>query len=261
MMIAGPQRMLLKVLLPSAALYLAWCAVLFLLQRRMIYPASHAMVDLPPGFVRWEVGGTLVGYKRESNAQDCLFFLHGNGGNARGWAHAVAAFPGNAYVLEYPGYGERAGSPTEASLKEAALTAFDAIPTHGRTVVGGQSLGTGVAEVLLRGRATQIALLVLITPFTSLEDVAKTTQPIIPVGLLLRDKFRLLPAWLSYEGRSYVLVAELDEVVPRRLSDQFPKERGANRQAVVVPGVDHNSIEIGPRQWEAFLAGKPAASE
>ena len=47
----------------SALIYMAWCAVLFALQRRMIYPASHAMVDLPTGFVGWEAGGGLAGSK------------------------------------------------------------------------------------------------------------------------------------------------------------------------------------------------------
>lgn len=248
---------LLKILLSCAAIYVAWCAVLFVLQRRMIYPASRAMVDLPAGFERWEVGDGLAGYRRETGARDALFFLHGNGGNARGWAHAADAFPGDVYMLEYPGYGERPGSPTEASLKASALAAFDALPAHERTVVCGQSLGTGVAEVLLRERARRISLLVLATPFTSLEDVAKASQPIVPVGLLLRDKYPLLEAWRSYAGRSCVLVAEHDQIVPRKLSDQFLKARGPDRQALVMPGTDHNSVGIRRDQWEALLAGKP----
>src|SRR5688500_19074800 len=56
----------------------------------------------------------------------CLFFFHGNGGNASGWAHAVEEFPGDIFVLEYPGYGQRPGSPTERSIKEAALKGFEA---------------------------------------------------------------------------------------------------------------------------------------
>jgi pimeloyl-ACP methyl ester carboxylesterase len=236
--------------------YAAWCAFLYVAQRKFIYWPSAELSSLPNGFVPWRTsGGELLGYQRVSRGTNCLFFMHGNAGNARGWAQATRNYPGDVFILEYPGYGERSGSPSEQSLKEAALQAFDNLPAYSRTVVCGQSLGSGVAEPLMRQRAQKINLLVLITPFTSLADVAKAQMPLIPAGLLLKDRMNLWEAWLAYPGRSWVLLAENDEVIPKKLSARFLKAAGGSRSVKILPGVSHNTIDLQPQDWEDLWRG------
>lgn len=236
--------------------YVAWCGFLYIAQRRFIYWPSSQRFELPMGFVQWTgPAGQLLGYKRVSSAANCLFFLHGNAANARGWAQATTGFPGDVFVLEYPGYGERPGSPSEKSLKQAALEAFDNLPAYPRLVVCGQSLGSGIVEPLIRLRAEKISLLVLITPFTSLVEVAKRQMPIIPVGLLLKDRMPLWETWFSYPGPSWVLLAEEDEVIPQTLSARFLKAEGGPRRVKVLPGASHNTIDLQPHDWEALWGG------
>ena len=59
-------------------------------------------------------------------------------------------------IVEYPGYGARAGSPSEAAFFEAAEAAFDAVVAEAvpkRPVyVLGESIGTGPACHLARVR-------------------------------------------------------------------------------------------------------------
>ena len=94
----------------------------------------------------------------------------------------------------------------------------------------------------------------LLTPFTSLGDVAQATYPIFPVRWLLRDKYPLFDAWRSYPGRSCVLVAGRDEIIPRRFSETFLKEQSPERQGVLMPDADHNSMGLGPRRWRELLS-------
>ena len=103
-----------KLLLYGVVGYVAVCALVFLAQRKLIYLPSKHRNMLAEGFVEWRSpdGTEFWGYKRISGARECLFFFHGNGGNASGWTHAVANFPGDVYVLEYPRYGSRPGSPS-----------------------------------------------------------------------------------------------------------------------------------------------------
>ena len=239
----------------GAGIYVAFCLLLYLGQRKMIYLPSPQCYDLPDGFKEWTAAdGHLLGYHRSAHHTNALFFLHGNAGNARGWAQATVAFPGDVFVVEYPGYGDRTGAPSEASLKGAALEAFDHLPAYTRIVVCGQSLGTGVAEVLMRQRAGKIHLLLLITPFVSLYDMARAQMPFIPTGLLLKDRMPVYDAWLEYPGRSWVLLAEHDEVIPQAQSQRFIDRAGPERRVTVVPNTTHNEFRLERSEWDKFLA-------
>src|SRR5688572_11070828 len=146
-----------KILLLVVLAYLAICLLLFFAQRKLIYMPSRGNAALPAGFEPWLITNAtgvteFSGFKRIASATtstNCLFFFHGNGGNASGWSHAVEEFPGDIFVLEYPGYGQRPGSPTERSIKEAALKGFEAeAGRYANIVLAGQSLGGGVTEAI-----------------------------------------------------------------------------------------------------------------
>jgi hypothetical protein len=173
--------------------------------------------------------------------------MHGNGGNARGWSYATKDYPGDAYVLEYPGYGERTGIPSETTIKAAALEAFDTLPSYAYKVVCGQSLGTGVTPVIFQNR--RIDHLVLITPFTSLQDVGAYTFPLLPTRWLQKDKMSLYPEWMSYQGKTTIILAEKDEVIPWKARQPFlhPDER---HDVIVVPNARHNTIHLDAQAWQ-----------
>ncbi len=177
--------------------YLGACGLLYFMQRKLIYMTDNQVQgELPPEFKRWEDNGEFLGYKREQGRADALIFLHGSAHNAREWCWAVQHFPGDVYVVEFPGYGEKAGTTTEFSLCEAGLRGFDSVPPHpGTTLLCGQSLGSAVAAAILATREFKVQGVVLITPFTCLEAVAKWHYPMFPVVWLLKDRLAVLPAW------------------------------------------------------------------
>jgi hypothetical protein len=235
------------VLLIAAVLYAGVCALLFLAQRKLIYYASRQAVPLPEGFTPWTVGGNFIGYKSEKGSDRALLFFQGNGGNASGWSHSLLDFPGDVFCLEYPGYGERPGTPSEKAICQAAIDAFDALPKGKEIVVCGQSLGTGVAGLLMRHRT--VPKLILLTPFTSLADIASSQYPFVPVGLLLKDRYPVWEAWLQNTNPSCVFVAENDEIIPRSMSQKFLDNAGKNRQVAVIPNVSHNDVQLDRAEW------------
>ena len=211
------KNLLWKVLLLVPLCYLLFCLLLYWGQRRLIYLPSAALHPLPDGFVEWlSAEGRHWGFKRTgAGTNTCLFFFHGNGGNARGWSHHAAEFPGDVFVLEYPGYGAREGKPTEAGIKEAALAGFEAEQARYQTViVAGQSLGAAVTQAVFVRHPGQIARLVLITPFTSILDMARSQYPWVPTKWLLQDRMALFEEWKAFPGNSWVLLAGRDEVIP-----------------------------------------------
>jgi pimeloyl-ACP methyl ester carboxylesterase len=236
--------------------YVVLCILVYLAQRRLIYLPSRAAVPLPAGFEAWlaPADGERWGYQRVAGSKQCLVFFHGNGGNASGWAHAVEQFPGDVFVLEYPGYGGRPGSPTEHTIKEAARTGFAAVEDRYETiVVAGQSLGGAVTEAIFARWPERIHRLVLIAPFTSLSAMARRQFPFLPTRWLLRDKMELFEPWQKFAGRTTVVIAGRDEIIPRALALRYMQ--GTNGRVTVVeqPEATHNSIDLDREFWRKTL--------
>lgn len=116
-------RTFFHVLLTLAIAYVLLSLVVMFLQRRMIYfptrltPAQEAHLAAQNGFLPWRnPAGQIIGWELPTKARSAgsVLILHGNAGCAvdRGYLadpiHAAA--PLNVFILEYPGYGARAGS-------------------------------------------------------------------------------------------------------------------------------------------------------
>jgi pimeloyl-ACP methyl ester carboxylesterase len=141
-------------------------------------------------------------------------------------------------AIEYPGYGNRPGEPTEKSIYAAAEEQLRELQGE-RVVLVGQSLGTGPAvEMARRGFGTR---LVLMTPFTSIPDVAKTTMPYLPIRLLTKDKFDNAAKASAISMPVLVVHGERDEVVPFRLGEKLAS-LFSHAQLMTVPEGRHNDL-------------------
>lgn len=162
--------------------------------------------------------------------------------------------------MNYRGFGESGGKPSEAALLSDALVVLDHILATeridpGHVVLMGRSLGTGVAVYVAAQR--KVGGVILVTPFDSLVNVAKAHYPIFPVRWLLRHRFdsaRLAP---NITTPALFLTASDDAVVPVRFAKGLEKQWGGPVTSVSVAGAGHNDIESSPIYWEAvnrFLA-------
>jgi uncharacterized protein len=139
-------------------------------------------------------------------------------------------------------------------LFAAADEAFELLATNGPVHLLGESLGTGVAAHLAGTFTTNVAGVLLITPYNTLTDVAQYRMPIVPVRWLLRDHFPSGEYLRRYHGPVVMLVTTQDEVVPykfgRRLYDGYagPKLLRESNDA------GHNSIyDQGPEFWKQVV--------
>ena len=107
------------------------------------------------------------------------------------------------------------------------LEATEHVPRE-RVVLVGRSLGTGVAtEMARRGHGSR---LILISPYTSLPEVAKGIVPFwVPVGLLMRDRFPTAERAPSVVIPVLIIHGTDDEVIPfamgEHLASVFPHAR------------------------------------
>jgi pimeloyl-ACP methyl ester carboxylesterase len=212
------------------------CAVLVLvaptLVRWALFYPTHATGD--NGLTHWVNAGEPIGFARTvAEPATVWLMLHGNGGQAADRVYALGKFPaGDAiYILEYPGYGNRPGTPSRKSLDRAALEAYELLrrqfPQKPVCVVS-ESIGSGPASMLARS-ARPPDKFVLIVPFDDLKAVARGHAPYLPTGLLLSGAWNNIEALAGYRGPVDIFGAERDVIIPvahaRRLADSLPQAR------------------------------------
>jgi pimeloyl-ACP methyl ester carboxylesterase len=237
------------VILVVPLLYLGLCGALFLLQRSLIYfpqprsPLAGAEIIALP-----VAGGQVLVTVRDHPGKKALVYFGGNAEDVTSQLPLLGAtFPGYAlYLLHYRGYGGSSGQPSEAALFADAIALFDRVsPDHGQIVVVGRSLGSGVAVHLAAHRP--VARWVLVTPFDSIEAVAATRFPLVPVGLLLRDKYRSWQDAPQVAAPTLLIAAERDEVIPRSNTEALLASFGPGvASLVVLPVFSHNGMEECP---------------
>ncbi len=247
-----------------AIAYVLLCIGCASLQRKLIYfppPVSEDEVERDTAtqrLERWKApSGEPIGWKRLSPvqpAQGQVLFLHGNASCAFQCPHfaepiqqAVAL---DFFAVEFPGYENIPGSPTEKSLDQAADEAFNLLDTNRPIYLVGESLGTGVATYLAGKHPNQVAGVVLCAPFNRLADVAQVHMRILPVALLLRDRFPSQDYLQTFTGPVAILVGGRDNVVPERFGRRLYDAYRGPKKLWEFPDGDHGTVMVqSPEFW------------
>jgi pimeloyl-ACP methyl ester carboxylesterase len=244
-----------------AGLYTLICVGCATLQRRLIYyPSVFARDQVEEmaqeaGLERWTNStGQLIGMKRPSPRQPAagtVLLMYGNGSTATGAGSHYANDLQNAadfdvFILEYPGYEDRPGSPSEKSLFNAADEALSLLPINRPVYLVGESLGSGVASYLAGTYSNKIAGVILISPFNSLTDVAQYHYPLLPVRWLLVDRFPSETYLRNYRGKLGIMVDGRDTVVPKKFSLRLYDGYGGPKKIWEFPDGEHIQIPEPP---------------
>ena len=232
-----------------AALYLALCAALFVFQRALIYFPQPSAVDTPASLLTLTVEDAQVQVSiRPHDGPNALIYLGGNAEDVSGNLAAFSqAFPEHAlYLMHYRGFGGSTGSPSEEAIARDALTLFDTVYNHHPNVaVVGRSLGSGVAVRLASQRPA--SRLILITPYNSLEGLAKQQFPWFPVRWLLQDRYESWRYAAHITVPTLLIAAGHDEVIPRSSTQQlFTQFAPGVATLKVIPDAGHNTLSDSP---------------
>ena len=239
--------------------------VLFMLtalQRHLIYFPSKAQADELSGLASrvglqaWrDSNGAPIGWKSAGNhnARNRIMVFHGNAGYALDRNYFVAGLQTlkdewEVFLFEYPGYGAREGTPSEANFQTTATQALQSLlATDSRPVfIIGESLGSGVASYLAASFPQQVAGLLLVTPFSSLTDVAVHHYPFLPVRSLLSERYDSMEALSHYKGPVAFLLAGRDEVVTTELGQQLYDSYKGPKWLHVEAHAGHNTLPYDP---------------
>jgi len=252
-----------RLVLTAAVLYATYCALLYVFQRHLIFPAlfvgspeysppsfplERLWVDIPGGRVE---GWLLLSPEAEPERKPLVIFAHGNGELIDIWPETFQGLTQrglHVLLLEYPGYGRSTGKPTQRNITRALCAAYDRLITRpdvdpSRIIFMGRSIGGGAICALAAQRPS--AALVLMSTFTSLRPFA--VQYLAP-SFLIRDPFDNHAVVSSYPGPVLIVHGKHDAVVPYAHGKALAQ--AARRGRFLTYDADHNDC---PPDWEAFF--------
>jgi fermentation-respiration switch protein FrsA (DUF1100 family) len=217
--------------------------VLGWVQTSFIFPApARGREPAYPDQIVHSEGATFLYF----NGKKVVAYFHGNGEDLADSIPMISLLRTlgvGVLAVEYPGYGIAGGTPSEQGAYEAAETALRWLRSEqgidrDRVVLLGQSLGTGVAtEMARRGSG---ARLILISPFTSVPDVARLRIPFLPASLV-RHRFDNKAKAVGIDLPVLIIHGTEDDVVPfamgERLANMFP-----HAQLAPIQGAQHNDL-------------------
>ena len=239
---------LLTLLIVAIAIVGLWLA-----QRRLIYLPTGAPGDPPEG---WQQVTTTTSDGLEPAGwfhpgtpnTPIVIVFHGNAGN-RGdrvvlGSRLVDAGMGVA-MFDYRGYGGNAGSPSEEGLANDAQAMVGWVEAHqaNRDILYfGESLGAAIAVGVSVERPPHA--LVLRSPFRSLSSVAAAHYPVLPVDLLLWDRYPVADQMELVEAPTTVIAGSADGTVPTDQSRDVFEAARLPAEWVLINGADHNDASL-----------------
>jgi uncharacterized protein len=237
--------------------YCSFCIFLYLRQRSLIfYP--HPGVQSSEAETLWleNDGERLKVWHVSRGDSAALIYFGGNAEDVSiNLSRFKKLFPSlSLYLMNYRGFGGSSGHPTEAGLYSDGRALYEHIAaSHKNIIVMGRSLGTALALHL--AAHTRIDGLILVTPYSSMVDLARHYYPFLPVGSLLKDRFDAVRETPGIDVPVLVVMAEHDEVIPAAISEKLVGSlQPETVQKFIIKGTFHNSIDSGPG-YDKQLAG------
>lgn len=257
-------HILVHIALGFLLLYLTYCSLLFLFQRHILFPRGQIeapspmannisdlekiWLDTNEGKVEAWFFPPAPGHVTEP--APAAIFAHGN-------AELIDFWPGEfkkfallgigVLLVEYPGYGRSEGSPSQRSIVETFVAAYDALIARkdvdpSRIVLFGRSLGGGAVCALAAKRPS--AALILLSTFTSVRSCA--SRFLVP-GFLVLDPFDNLAVVGSYSGPVLIIHGRNDNLIPHKHGVAL--YRAARRAKMLTYDCQHNDC---PPSWDTF---------
>jgi len=240
----------------------ALCGCLLLLlvvyfgQRKLIYfpdrsrvlPGQLGLPGVEERVLKTPDGERLIAwYGKARPGEPTLLYFHGNGGGLRERAERIRQFTGEGwgvYLMAYRGYAGSSGTPSEAANVADARLAYGALLLEGvapETVIAyGESLGTNVATRIAVER--KVGGLILEAPYTSIAKLGGQIYPLLPVGLLLIDRYETDKVIAQVNVPILILHGQRDRTVPVSMGREIASLARAPTQLAVLANAGHSNL-------------------
>lgn len=205
---------------------------------------GYEAVDLSQG------GEHLRAYIHKTRqAKAWVFIFHGNAEPAcRSFKFSVplSDLPIDFALMEYPGYLDDTVSASQAALLKNAVAASDYFNDQKLPeFMLGWSLGSGVATYLASQRPSQG--LVLVSPYTSISDVARHQYPLIAFPWMVRNPFPAEEWARKVDAPVLIIHGTDDAVIPISLGKEEATRFSHTPRFVEIQGGGHSGLVHDPK--------------
>ena len=249
--------------------YLGVCLVFSMLQTSLIFPGA-ASQGRPDAVVRSGKGRELLELKTpggervaavfgaalteraqphpDARSRPTLLFFYGNGMCMAG---AMPLFDDlrrlgfNVIVSDYLGYGMSGGQPGEAGVYATAEAVWEHAVARpdidkAKIVPVGWSLGAAASIELASKKPA--AGLVILSPFTSMADMARAVLPLFPSSMLLRHHFENERKLADVKVPILVIHGRRDSIIPFSMGQRLATLAGDRATFHPIDDADHNDL-------------------
>lgn len=252
--------MLKAIFIVAALTYAVIAGVMYLYQRSFIYfpdtariaPRDAGLPDVTERLIKTPDGETLVTWYAPAKpggteaARTTILYFHGNAAHLEARHDRMRTFLDQGHgmmLVAYRGYSGSTGTPTEKNIVADAKHIYDLLVSEGVAprdlVVYGESLGAAVAVQLAAEKP--VRGVVLDSPFTSLVARAYLSYPLLPVGLLLKDRYLSDAIIKNVHAPVLVIQGDRDEVTPVAMGKALFAAANEPKTLMIIAGAGHSN--------------------
>ncbi len=189
-----------------------------------------------------------------------LLFFHGNAGNISHRLDSIKTFHDlglSTLIIDYRGYGNSTGHPTEAGTYLDAQAAWHYLtdtlqsPAN-RIIIFGRSLGGPIAAHLASRHPS--AALILESTFTSAPDLAAGVYPYLPARWLTRFSYNTADSISRVRAPVLVIHSQDDEIIPFDHGQQLFNLASDPKQFLTLQGGHNNGFSISHKHYSNGIA-------
>lgn len=251
------KRQLKIAFLLAGIFYVLFGVFITLYQEKIIYqPSSRdfaSCIDFKDA-EKVEYNGTRM-YVSEGK-RGVVILYHGNAGSACDRYFYAELFKNEGYgyiIPEYVGYGDDVHKPSHEYIKKDVINvvSYVAKKEYKNIIVVGESIGTGMASFHVSLSSPNKVL--LISPFTSILDIAKSRFWFYPVVLMVDNQFDNTSLLNKYYGQIEIIHGNRDNVIPQNIGRKlYSSLVSKNKEFVSVEGFGHNDLFMTDSTYTAI---------
>jgi fermentation-respiration switch protein FrsA (DUF1100 family) len=247
---------MLKIFVTILVLYLLYVALLFCFQRSLLFPGQYIK---PPNilienndyiqqvWLETSFGKVEAWFSRANRVENIrntsLILAHGNYELIDYCIEELLMYKElgiHVLLVEFPGYGRSEGSPSQKTVTETFVKAYDWLIENcgmdeNSIIVHGRSVGGGAVCALANER--KVKAIILQSTFT---NVTQFTNRYLVPGFLVKDIFDNLSVVKSFTGPILIFHGKYDEVIPFQNGKQL-YENSKNAQFIAY-NCNHNDF-------------------
>ena len=238
-------------------IYLIIILIMFIFQRSLLYIPSKQKLDTSyyanTGLKKVELKTSdglflkSLFKKPSNNEQNTILVFHGNAGHIGHRVQKFRPFLEEGYgllLVEYRGYGENSGKPTESGFYKDGQAALDFLSKQNiskpKTILYGESLGCGLATKFSTEDIFKATILE--APYTSIADVAMRQYWYLPAKWLVLDRYDILGIIKNIKSPLLVIHGEKDKVISIEFGKKVFNFAPKPKEAFYITNAGHNDL-------------------